>query len=103
MTFSLEITITALMELQEAFDWLWQYSPKAAEKWQSGLLQAIESLAENPLRYPLAHESASLEKEIREMLHGKRRRVFRILYEIREQTVYVVRIRHGARKFLDEE
>lgn len=36
-------------------------------------------------------------------LHGKRRHVHRILFEIRGQTVVVLRVRHSAQDFLGPE
>ena len=46
---------------------------------------------------------ALLDREVRQLLYGRRRQMYRILYEIRGETVYVLRLRHAARAYLDPE
>jgi plasmid stabilization system protein ParE len=67
------------------------------------LLKALRSLAEHPQRCSLAPENEVFEEEIRQLLYGKRQNVSRILFTIREQTVYILHIRHAARPFLQPE
>jgi plasmid stabilization system protein ParE len=38
--------------------------------------------------------------ELRELLYGKRQGVYRILFEVRGDTVYILRVRHGAQELL---
>lgn len=102
MTYAVLITPTALAEVQEAYEWLAEQSPPAAERWRAALLDAVQSLETLPTRCSLAPESEWLGREIRQLLHGKRRGVYRILFEIRRKTVYVLRVRHGARELLDD-
>ena len=51
-----------------------------------------------PRRCPLAKEARAVGREIRCLSFGRRRNLYRILYEIDEQrgVVHVLRIRHGA-------
>jgi len=74
-----------------------------AMKWFYGVNRAIESLAEQPDRFPLANEADNLEFELRMMIPGKRRRVFRILYVIDGSFVHVLRVRHAAQDYLSYE
>ncbi len=103
MKYTVIITATAWAEVQEAFEWLATHSPNAAKRWRAALLEAVQSLENFPYRCPLAPEAASLGMEIRQLLHGRRRGVYRILFKIQGETVLVLRVRHGARRFLGEE
>ena len=103
MKYRVEVTETAWAEVEEAYDWLAKQSPKAALRWRSALLHAVDSLETMPHRCHLAPESKTWKREIRELLHGKRRGIYRILFEIRGDIVYVLRVRHGARRLLGED
>ena len=103
MKYRVEISPKALAEVEAAHRWLSARSPEAAERWQAALLKAIDTLEKLPERCPRAPESGFLNAEIRQLLHGKQRGVYRILFEIRGETVRVLRVRHGARRFLDDE
>src|SRR5262245_62133105 len=96
MAYSVRITARALREIDEALDWLAERSPSAASRWHEKLLEAIRSLEENPERCGPAPESEWYPGELRQLLHGRRRRVYRILFEIRDDTVYILRVFHGA-------
>ena len=102
MKFVVEVTDTAWTEIQEAYDWLAQRAPAAAARWKQGLLEAIDSLASFPTACSVAPESDYFGREIRQLLHGRRQHKYRILFEIRGKKVIVLRVRHGARKFLGE-
>ena len=54
----------------------------------------------NPGRYPLAAEAQRLKIDLREMLVGRRRNVYRILYTIEGDVVTVHHIRRAARDWL---
>ena len=86
----------------EAFRWLYEHSPEAAARWYRGLRQAIESLAEYPQRCPLAPENRYFGEEIRHLLYGRRRGVYRILFTIQDDTVSVLYVRHSAQDVLRE-
>jgi len=92
------ITPTADAEAMEAFRWYAERSATAAERWYAGLHRAIAGLADKPGRSPVSEEdSEALGCEVRMLLYGRRRGIFRILYNIDGDTVWVLRIRHSAR------
>lgn len=103
MRYRVKITELAWSEVEGAYAWLAGQAPAAATRWRAKLLEAIDSLEAYPERCPEAPESDYLGGEVRQLLFGKRRGVFRILFEIRGDTVYVIRVRHGARRFLGEQ
>jgi mRNA-degrading endonuclease RelE of RelBE toxin-antitoxin system len=61
-------------------------------------MTCLYSLEEMPTRCPLAREATEAKREIRCLHFGKRKHVYRILYEIDEprEAVWILHIRHGA-------
>lgn len=101
MVYRVEVTRKAFSDAEEVYLWLAERSSlKAAAQWYSGLFNAIATLDTFPTRYPLAPESKDLGREIRQLLYGKRHAVYRVLFEIRGDTVFVLRVWHGARDWL---
>jgi hypothetical protein len=57
-----------------------------------------------PMRCPVAAENDKFPEEIHELLYGKRgkrKHKHRIIFTVREETVYVLYIRHTARDELE--
>ena len=94
--FRIEITEMAKRETQEVYDWMWQRSSASANRWLSGLEKTIETLTNNPGRCPLARESDAFAIPVRQLLYGKRSRAYRVLFQVKGDTVYVLHVRHGA-------
>jgi plasmid stabilization system protein ParE len=86
----------AMTDIQAVVAWRRSRSPASAARLHAGLLAAIRSLADNPERCPLADEAADLGVDLRQLLHGRRRNVYRVLFMIDGQTVNVLRVRHAA-------
>src|SRR5437588_13043216 len=99
MIFHVALARKAARAIEEQYNWLAERSRAAANRWRDSLLQAIDTLEDHPERCPEAPE-AEWHEGLRQLLHGKRRQVHRILFEIRGQTVVVLRVRHSARDFL---
>ena len=98
MSYQVIVTPTADDEAMEAVRWYAERSAEAAQRWLDGLTRAIGSLAKLPTRCPVSqHDSHALGCEVRILLYGKRRGVYRILFSIVDDTVWVLRIRHGKR------
>jgi plasmid stabilization system protein ParE len=64
------------------------------------MFRAIDSLADDPIRYPLAPEADEYGGELRQLLVGKRRSVYRVLFVIHAGSVYIFRVRHHAQDLL---
>ena len=97
MRYGVEFTEQAEAEAYEAYAWIAEESPANAARWYHGLLEAINSLVSMPKRCGLAPEDEVFEEDIRQLLYGK----YRVLFQVVGQTVYVLHIRHGARKTID--
>lgn len=102
MNFRIEYTLNAQAELEEAYAWIRERAPVAAEKWLEELIAKIEKLATNPKACPPAPESSKFRHEIRLMLFRKRRSQFRIYYTIDRKRVVILAVRRSFRKPLDE-
>jgi plasmid stabilization system protein ParE len=97
MTHQVVLTARAARDLDEAYRWCAERAPEAAVGWYNGFLDALKSLAGNPERCPVAAESRKLSIDVRQLLYG-RRRSYRVLFLVRDQTVVVLHIRHAARR-----
>jgi plasmid stabilization system protein ParE len=103
MTFRVETTVVAEQEADAILDWLLsQHAGDTGIRWFLALQDAIGSLAEFPARCPLAPESTAFPFEVRHLLYGHPPHVYRILFTIENQTVYVLHIRHGRRQPLKQ-
>lgn len=103
MSYPIEISSVAEAEADSAFLRLSQItSPEKARQWYEGLLRAIESLSEMPKRCHLARENKYFSQEIRQLLYGRGRNSYRILFTIIEgeeiSTVRILHIRHAAQQ-----
>jgi plasmid stabilization system protein ParE len=104
MPHTVSIAPRALREIDQAITWLAERPPAAATRWHSQILEAVRSLQNNPERCPLAPENDWYSGgELRQLLHGKRRSVYRILFEISGNTVNILRVRHSAQDLLEPE
>jgi len=84
-------------EIGKAYEWIASRDADAAVRWYNRLLEVIFSLDTFPERAPLAPESKSLKREIREVFHGRRQHKYRILFTLLNNEVHVLHVRHGAR------
>jgi plasmid stabilization system protein ParE len=102
MSFRVALARKAAREIQDQYEWLARRSRAAANRWRESFLEAITSLESNPERCPAAPE-AEYHEGLRQLLHGKRRQVHRVLFEIRGDTVVILRVRHASQDFLAPE
>lgn len=105
MKYHLEISSVAEAEADNTFLRMSQLtSAERASQWYKGLLKAIMSLSEMPKRCPLARENEYFSQEIRQLLYGQGRNLYRILFTIVEgrdaATVRILHIRHAAQQTL---
>lgn len=101
MIYQVKITETAEHEIKDAFLWLQKESPTRAQKWLDEIQIAIQSLSQLPLRCSIAPENKIFHQEVRRLLFGKYPGIYRILFFIQEDIVYVSHVRHRARRPLE--
>jgi plasmid stabilization system protein ParE len=96
MTFQVEITPIAEAQIEQAYRWYRERNPKFADCWFRGLMNTIATLQEKPQRCTLAAEHEIFPEEVRQLLYGKTKNVYRVLFTIRDTTVYALYVRHSA-------
>ena len=99
MKYRVELTESARANVDEAHQWLAERTVHAAA-WFNGLEAAIEGLSEFPNRCSLARESREFDEPVRQLLYGKRPHIYRVLFIVRRDVVYVLHVRHAARPAL---
>ena len=103
MKYRIEISAPAEAEIKAAYLWIHRDSPGNAKRWRERLLTCIRTLQRQPDHCPLAPEATAFKQEIRQLLYGKRRGVYRILFTVAGNVVQILHVRHGARQFLEPE
>jgi plasmid stabilization system protein ParE len=108
MKYRIEISSLAEAEADRAFLSLSRLtSPAKASQWHGGLLAAIESLSVMPSWCPLARENEYFSQEIRQLIYGKGRAAYRIIFTILEteaaSNVRILHIRHSSQPAVGEE
>ena len=92
-------------ELNSAYLW-WarNRSHEQAGRWYRAISVRIKALVSTAGRYGLAREDYRFLYEIRQMLFGLGRRpTHRVLFTIREDSIYVFAVRHVAQRLLNPE
>ena len=102
MAYKVRLTAPAEADAYAAFERIREVAPRSAEKWLRGLFAAIQTLEEMPARCSLIPEATELAHPARQLLYGKRTGIYRIIFDVQEQSeegprVRVLRIWHGAR------
>ena len=72
------VELPAQQDIAQAHLWLAERNQEAADHWFDSIYDTIGSLEILPERAPLAPESKSLHREIREIFHGRRHYKYRI-------------------------
>lgn len=96
------VELPAQQDIAEARLWIDEYDVEAADRWFDRIYDTLGSLELFPERCPLAPESRLLNREIREIFHGRRQYKYRILFAVSENEVHILHVRHGARRALGE-
>lgn len=102
MTYHVEFTARAARDLEILYIEKNATESDAAARWYNGLEESVYALAQFPERCPVAPETRKAKRKLRHLLYGKKPHVYRAIYEVDEprKTVWVLTIRHGARRKL---
>ena len=63
-------------------------------------MNTITTLQDKPKRCALARENEIFPEEIRQLILGKSRNKYRIVFTILEDTVYILYLRHSAQSVI---
>jgi len=105
MTHTIIYTHRAAAEIREAMEWWRDHrSPEEASRWINDIFPAINSLQDDPERFPLAPESDLHPAGLRQLLFGVGRSItHRVIFTIQGNEVWILTIRHTARRELQGE
>ncbi len=99
MVFQVELSAHATQDIEEHYVWIQERSPAAAERWFNGIMVAIHTLKDFPERCSKIPEQKSFTQQIRHLIYQKHRIIFTVQYTI----VYILAVRHTAKKPLENE
>ena len=102
MKYCVRLQPAAARDLDEAYLHAAQNAPQTAARWLNRFQNALQTLERNPERSALAPESRWSHRELRQYLYGKRPHVYRAVYTIEADTVWVIRIRRAVRRPLSK-
>lgn len=105
MAYRVELTIRASQDLEQIYERISADDSSVAALWYFGLEDAIRTLRNFPRRCPVAPESKMRKPELRHLLYGSKRDVYRVIYDIDEpsELVRVRAVRHSAMdEFVDD-
>lgn len=96
MAYRVNLTDRAARDLRRLYRQIDGGGSATASAWFTGLEAAILNLGEHPARCPTIPER----KDLRHLLYGSDRYIYRVIFRIDEtrQRVVVLHIRHGARR-----
>lgn len=89
----------ALRQITAIGDYIAKDSPENARRWIVRLRATIDTLGSFSKRHAVLYTTADVGREVRQTFFG----VYRILYEIQDDRVYVLTVRHGARRPIGSE
>jgi plasmid stabilization system protein ParE len=103
MKYEVIITPSAKADIFEINTWLLENYPDFEEKWLWQISEAMISLSRMPKRCPVSEESSAFDIEVRQLLCGNKRHVYRILFLVEETNVYILRVRSTRqRRLIDQ-
>jgi|SRR5579863_64027 len=91
--YRVKATRHAEKDIQSIYIYLCSASPQAAQDFLSEVEKQISSLERFPLRCPSIPEASEIGGSYRHILYGEYRTIFRV----HANTVYILRVIHGAR------
>ncbi|BAZ17489.1 plasmid stabilization system protein [Calothrix sp. NIES-4071] len=103
MTYHIEISPTAVADIEQIFQWMREASLDQAHRWVRGCYEIMLTLEKFPKRCPMSLESKYMNIEVRQLLYKKQ---FRILFTVTESSeedggvVRIHRVRHGSQERL---
>lgn len=88
----------ALNDLEEAYQNAANHAPLTAAAWLDRFYDTLQSLSVNPSRCVLAPENSKSNRTLHQLLFGSRPNVFRVVFTIEDNTVWIIRIRRASRR-----
>jgi plasmid stabilization system protein ParE len=94
MSYRVDITSEAGEEIEAIYLYIAEDSPDNAARWYFALHDKIQTLKDSPNRCPLASENRFYDYEIRNLIFGH----YRVLFRVQDKIVQILHVKHGARE-----
>ena len=100
MMFRIEVTREAARDIDQSFVWWAENRDREqAIRWYTDIFKELQSLKENPERFPISDETDLCPTGLRELYYGLGRRpTHRVIFTIVDDTVRVLCVRHLSRR-----
>lgn len=100
--FQTKIMDTAKGEYAAMLDYIAARSSRGATAWADAFDQALRKLKSNPLKCPLAPESADHARELRQFLFKTRKgQTYRGIFTVEDQLVYILHLRGPGQDLIE--
>lgn len=104
MMYRVVLTDKAEADVESVLKWFHdQQATEAGGRWLAQLMTKLDTLESHPERCSLAVEAEDLEQEIRELLVGRKRFKYRLLFRVVGKTVQILRVWHSSRDAITSE
>lgn len=103
MQFQIIITPSAKADIFETNTWLLENHLDTANSWLWEISKAVSSLSKFPTRCQISQESEAFDVEVRQLIFGKKPHIYRILFSIQNEIIYILRVRSTKQKNLLDE
>ncbi len=84
MTYRIEISPTAMADIEDIFLWMKGHSVDQAHRWVRGCYEIMLTLEKFPNRCPLSVESQNMDLPVRQLLYKKQ---YRILFTVSQSNI----------------
>ena len=98
MKYLVRLQPAAVDDLDRAYVNAAKHAPRTAARWYNRFHKALQTLETNPDRCPRALEDQKSDRELYQYHYGKRPNVFRAIFVIEGDTVWILRIRRAPRR-----
>ncbi len=97
MSYRVVLTANAKANLRSYYVRAAETAPMTASRWLDRFEEALQTLSHNPRRCRLAPENDLVPVEVRQLLFGRGRNVYRALFTISGDDVQVLHVRRAVR------
>lgn len=92
--YKISIAPEAAKEIENIYLYIAKDSPNNAAGWYFAIYDKIQTLKDFPTRFPIAFENRYYDYEIRHLIIGN----YRVLYRIQDRNVQILHVKHGAQE-----
>lgn len=96
MGFKVLLTERFSLHLMEMGDYIAQDNPQRASSWITEIENKVMKLDQFPEAHPFARENDNHDVELRQLVFGRGRNKYRIIFTVQSKEVVVLDMRHAA-------